>query len=329
MVVETDGYTRPCCLEPRESARLSPISSGIKNAWTDKKLIFLREELKNGYSEKTRPWCSRCEKLEKAGSPSLRSSSPIPIDTELKGLQFKLSNRCQLACAHCGPQLSSTWAKISKSPIFIQEAVPKENHDLLINDLIDLLPTLSWIKFTGGEPWMDPLHWKILESVKSIDRSKCDLFYITNGLAKFDASLWEGWKSVNITVSVDGFEDTYNWFRRGANWDDLCIAVSELEKLNVKLDISYSITPWTIIDWKKSVNFWKYPVLPTPIVYPWYVSLSSLKPGILDVPDDYPYYNLIGTEPVETTKLSAWAKGWDKKWNTAGWAEKLHPWIYV
>ena len=36
LVVETDGYTRPCCAEPRESARLERIQNGMLKAWESK-----------------------------------------------------------------------------------------------------------------------------------------------------------------------------------------------------------------------------------------------------------------------------------------------------
>ena len=46
LVVETDGYTRPCCAEPRESARLERIQNGMLKAWESIKLQQLRNNLK-------------------------------------------------------------------------------------------------------------------------------------------------------------------------------------------------------------------------------------------------------------------------------------------
>ena len=331
MVVNLDGYTRPCCQASSNDARISHISSGIKNAWSSKKLEFLRDELVVGYTDNIKNICSRCSNAESLGVSSLRMVSdffPGDETNALRGIQFKLSNRCQLTCAHCEPYLSSSWGKLKRIPIFIQDAVKKDDQDKLIDELIELLPTLSWIKFTGGEPWMDPFHWKILEKLSTVNKSNCELHYITNGLASFDSALWKGWKSVNITLSVDGHEETYEWFRRGSDWAKLIKVVNELNQLDVKLHISYCISPWTVVDWERANNFWKVPISPQPVMIPWHSSLISLNHNDINLPSATPFINLIGQNPVDITKLKDWAVGWDATWDTSGWAEKIHPWVF-
>ena len=97
LVLETDGYTRPCCAEPRESARLEHIKNGMLQAWKSKRLEHLRHNLNEyGFSELTESFCSRCREQEQAGQPSLRTRQPILGNPgELKAIQFKLSNICQ------------------------------------------------------------------------------------------------------------------------------------------------------------------------------------------------------------------------------------------
>ena len=55
--VETDGWTRPCCLETDNAARISNINDGIKIAFNHPKLLKLKEDLKAGFSEDTRYAC--------------------------------------------------------------------------------------------------------------------------------------------------------------------------------------------------------------------------------------------------------------------------------
>jgi radical SAM protein with 4Fe4S-binding SPASM domain len=77
MSIETDGWTRPCCAEPSKDARIAHINNGIQAAWNNSKLLELREDLKNGYSKETQPFCNRCEILELANQPSMRTSTPF------------------------------------------------------------------------------------------------------------------------------------------------------------------------------------------------------------------------------------------------------------
>ena len=77
LVVETDGYTRPCCLEIDSNAQISPIKSGIVKSFNSKKLLRLEHDLKNGYSEKTDPYCRRCRFLEEKNQPSMRTEQPL------------------------------------------------------------------------------------------------------------------------------------------------------------------------------------------------------------------------------------------------------------
>jgi organic radical activating enzyme len=324
--IETDGFSRACCLETNASARIAPISDGILNSFDHPRLIELKQNLENGFSEKTRPFCSRCEKLENQGQSSLRTTTTfISYKRELKYLQFKLSNKCQLACLHCGPTQSSTWAKkININP-------PVKNSltltDEFINELKNILPNLIAIKFTGGEPFLDSTHWQILEHLKTVDRSHCEIHYITNGVSNFKEHLWEGWKKIKCSVSVDGFEETYEWFRRKAKWSHL---IQNIEKLKAFSDvgINFSITPFTIQDWHKANDFWKDEIYPIPIVHPRHASLIDFPRSIIEKINNFetiPYINLATGNNLNLYKN--WAEKWDQMWNTPGWSKKIFWWV--
>lgn len=318
LVVETDGYTRPCCLETRDQARLEPLDNGLISAWNSQKLQQLRKNLNNGYSVLTDPWCSRCRVLEESGQPSLRTQTKHlgPAGT-LKAVQFKLSNRCQLECAHCGPFCSSQHAK-RQGTQEIRQAT--KNIQPIIDDLITLLPQLDYIKFTGGEPWMDPQHWQILEALAEHDTSHCELRYISNGLATRKEHLWKGWKDVKIQISIDGVGRTYEWFRRNASWNDVYNNVIDLRS-KYTTGIVYCITPWTAHQWNKARSIWS-DIQPLPVVRPWYMDVANLPASDAN---DFPFAERCKGKDI--TKLVQWARSWDAQWNTQGWAEELFEWI--
>lgn len=305
LVIETDGFTRPCCLEIGGQAQISPIASGIVKSFNNNKLKRLELDLEKGFSNKTDPFCKRCKILEENNEPSLRTTSKFITETrELKVLQFKLSNKCQLACAHCDPSLSSTWANLLNITPKVHHAL--ELTDEFIAELKEIMPTLDELKFTGGEPFLDDTHWQMLEYLTDVDTSNCKLSYITNGLIDPKPHVWEGWKEIEIHVSVDGHKDTYEWFRRNAKWDLLVDKVDKLSKYG-DIIIAYSMTPFTVDNLPEAKEFWQYPIHETPIVYPKYTSLT-------DFPDNK---NLCIT----------FAKEWDQRWNTVGWSQKLYNWV--
>lgn len=328
LLIDTDGFSRACCGESASEAQIAPVEQGLKSAFAHPKLIQLRNELEQGFTKLTYNFCKRCEILESSNQESLRTRTPfLSSSREIKKIQFKLSNRCQLACAHCGPQYSSTWAKILKIKPHVQSALVIT--DQFLSELEDLLPSLSHIKFTGGEPFLDPNHWKILEFLQDKKKDHCTLEYITNGLTKPRPELWQGWKSVECAVSVDGYESSYEWFRRGASWGDLLDSVEELEKY-ATLSILYSVTPYTLQDYHKAKNFWKHTFYDIPIVVPAHASLFKFPKSMLEQIDNYrsiPYVNESATDFGDITFYRQWAKSWDARWQTPGWAEKLFFWM--
>lgn len=330
LVVETDGWTRPCCLETSSTARISRIEDGILNAWNSSIRTDLKNELDGpGFTDKTEPYCRRCRQVEERGEPSLRMVTPAIPGTGLRSIQFKLSNRCQLACVHCGPELSSTWARIAnKSPRVINAI---NLTDEFISEMRSILPNLAWIKFTGGEPFMDQSHWKLLEALADLRRDHCELHYVTNGLLKPRSDLWAGWKGIRCQVSVDGHGRHYEWFRRGANWEELVNCCHDLSPIS-QVSILYSMTPWTIECYRDAVVALPWKISTIPIVSPKHASLIGFPREILarmSVDDRTPHYNLSTSIEASIEPYVRWARKWDEIWKTPGLSKELYPWTEI
>ena len=326
LIIGNDGNTISCPLE-YGNVKLENINNGIMNAWNSSKYDDFRNNLESCLTNPSMI-CWQCNKLENAGATSLRQEYPLlSEETKLKAIQFKLSNRCQLACAHCGPLLSSSWGKFIGLKDYINTFELKQE---TIDELISLVPTLSFIRFTGGEPWMDPTHWNILKQLKDVDKKNCELHYITNGLSTIKEDLWKSWKRVHIILSIDGYGEAFEWFRRGAKWNDLVAAVDRLQKIeNVDIAINYSLTPWTINYLEKvKEQFPDFKVLGVPVMNPSHCSLGTFTKenykqlGMAFYPK---WKNVIGSNPKNLHTLKLWASEWDKRWKTEGWAEEIHP----
>lgn len=328
LIIGNDGNTISCPLE-RGNIQMGNINDGIMNVWNNNNYKNFRNNL-SSYLKDPQKICWQCGLIEQSGGTSLRTETPLLSDSpELSAIQFKLSNRCQLVCAHCGPLLSSSWGKFVGKSDYIQQF---ELADSVLDELCEIVPNLKYIRFTGGEPWMDPMHWKILERLSKIDTKDCELHYITNGLVnKNKIKYWENWKNISIRLSVDGCEDVYNWFRRKAKWENLVDSYELLSAMdNTNIIINYSLTPWTVDSIESTKKFFDAKLDVIPIMDPSHASLSSISKqeyknlGLMHYEK---YKNIIGIKSRPLTYLKSWAQTWDKKWNTVGQAEELFPWL--
>lgn len=327
VVIETDGYTRPCCIAVNDQARIQNVHEGIENAFNDSKLVQLREELaKNGFNDFASKYCYKCKVVEDTNNLSVRQrTSKFSDKVEIKAIQFKMSNKCQLVCAHCNPILSSSWAKFEHIKPNITSGINLTTN--FLKEIDELLPQLELLKFTGGEPFLDNTHWQLLEYLqKNPNRKNCKLEYITNGLVEPKYHLWDGWKSVIVSISVDGFESYYEWFRRKAKWDTLVKRIYDLKRVTDTY-IIYSMTPYTISSFKDTKEFFKdIPLYTTVVVNPVYASLQYFPKRLLTEYHDVPFSTFTtGDENLEM--YINWAKSWDTRWHTPGWAEKLFNWV--
>lgn len=144
-------------------------------------------------------------------------------------ITFALSNRCNLACVMCTPELSSTLRHAAGlSPI----ANPYD--DAFFDDLVPFLPGLSYAKFLGGEPFLIPEHhrvWDLMAEVGGPPR----LQVTTNG------SIWNQRVeqtldrfAVDVTVSIDGATAaTYEAIRGGG---DFATVRANLERFRAACD---------------------------------------------------------------------------------------------
>ena len=246
----TSGQIRLCC-------RSKPIGSikkqSLVEVWNGQKLQEIRQDMIKGI----RPHeCEACWSLEEKGIMSLRigqnidtlgrfakaikkwiDRKPIPLAT----LDLKLSNLCNLKCLMCYPMASTLWLKTWEKVEHLYDkyhrnwvnSVIKEN-DLMkkpvldvfsnnknfISDFQKIAPEIMQLDFAGGEPLIDPLHYKALKMILDKgDPSRTILRYSTNLTAlsfeKFNVlNFWERFKEIHLTISIDGSPRLNEYIRK-------------------------------------------------------------------------------------------------------------------
>jgi len=157
-------------------------------------------------------------------------------------MEIKLNNLCNLKCRMCNPTDSTSW----NDWIEIEEFYVKEDNYLVhsIKDLnllnkpyLDkfddnpnwwdsfskLLPHFKRVEFAGGEPLMDPQHYRILDMLKPYAHN-IEIKYATNlsMLGKGVRNIhdyWPHFKSVAVNVSIDGLHDSYEYIRGNGDYN--------------------------------------------------------------------------------------------------------------
>jgi sulfatase maturation enzyme AslB (radical SAM superfamily) len=181
---------------------------------------------------------------------------------ELPTIEIKINNLCNLKCRMCNPLDSTQWRDWSSVVEFYREennylvdavaklGLDKRPHiDLFVEktdfweNLEKLLPYFRRVEFAGGEPLMDPSHYRILDMLAPYGKD-IELKYATNGTVlgikggRTIHDYWPKFKSVKVNVSIDGIHEVYNYIRSGGNFK----TVEE----NIKIIKSMSNVPYVV-----------------------------------------------------------------------------------
>lgn len=258
---KTGGYA-PCFRFKRH---------GLKDSGTDKlpsevinnsDFVRVREELASGIWPKG---CVDCKIQEESGIESYRQRSLYNKNVrkadystniiKIKDLQLKLSRACNYNCRHCDSGSNSSFEKIGIKFPEIETKLSQEfefNHitkaknkiaipskEVMDDLFVNVIPWVETIEFSGGEPFYSIEMYKTLERMIEdplIDTSKITLMYNTNmSLLEYKGynvkNYWYKFKSIRLTVSMDGTGDLFNYFRTGGDWDTVVNNIKEVSPM--------------------------------------------------------------------------------------------------
>ena len=174
--------------------------------------------------------------MEDQGSISMRQSMNktreymIPeqcktvMPFEVPVLELKMSNLCNFRCRTCKPDLSTTWLKDWEEVKHEYESLDLHNdtkrqtnfdNDQFVEDILKLAPTIEIVEFAGGEPLMDPLHYKVLHALEPF-ASNITVKYSTNlskvKFGKFDTiASCAMFRNVDLSLCIDGHPELNNY----------------------------------------------------------------------------------------------------------------------
>jgi len=241
-----------CCI----STKLDEFTgTPLEEFWNSDEMKKIRLDMIHGKYVKN---CESCYYKEKSGIESYRQQTLnhekihgghhkwLTEDAILEGIvevptHFDYRTiHCNLTCNHCSPVYSSEHLRLREKYIKDGTVEPNGNsfkidknfEESMLNDLLQAVDErrLNRVYFAGGEPMMSPFHWKFIEHLKYVYENedkdyvkKINIYYNTN-LTKSE------WKGQNVYqylqflnpflyASLDGVGNTFNYVRKGANWD--------------------------------------------------------------------------------------------------------------
>ena len=266
LATREDGAICACC-------RSHPVGNiqcqSLEEIWNNNTMQRIRRQVLNNERPKE---CEPCFSLEDQGVESLRQrhiAGKIPearinlypntplqeiMPFEIPTMELKLNNLCNLKCRMCHPMDSTSWNDWSEVKDFykkegnIMYAIVEE-HGLEQKPHLDkfqdnpewwaslekLLPHFRRVEFAGGEPLMDPQHYRILDMLAPYGH-QIEIKYATNltMLGKSNRTIWEYWpkfKSVAVNVSIDGIGASYEYIRGNASWAELINNIKQIQPI--------------------------------------------------------------------------------------------------
>lgn len=310
-MVDPIGRIKPCC---RFDGNQFPLEHNIKNM-TIQDVFYsnFQENLRKQTSVGERvPGCIRCYQEEDSGKKSLRQRlNSHPKNQNLTKpvinfLELSLSNDCNLMCRMCDSRYSRK--------MFDEEVeyrgkarAPEKYMSIDLEEIYELLPTITYLKFTGGEPMIIKAHWDLLEyAVEHGYAKNITLNYSTNATVypkKRIVDTWSAFDRVEIALSLDSIDANENeYLRHGTIQSSVLTNIDKYcnirDKVNLQLMCRPTITIYNAYHLPETLEYLDQLDIstnPTHLTFPEYLNLTvlpkNLKQIVSEKLQNYPYKN--------------------------------------
>lgn len=248
LVVNPGGTVRPCChfINSENSFKY------YEDGWYEHH-EHLGEIMSS--SDDFIPECRECKNMvDRGASPMLNIYNEKYKNTNgIVHVELKINNTCNLSCVMCDSWSSSTWDKIVKAnpqlPNDLKEIYgnpPQHKWHKDIHAFTKYLNKCKVLKFTGGEPFLIPQTFKIIDYCIESDLAKdIQLEFITNGTQDLVPYIekFKHFKKTSIQYSIDAIGKRFEYIRQGAIWNDVESKILNFQKKikNIKIDLGITV----------------------------------------------------------------------------------------
>jgi len=223
----------------------------------------------------------------------LRELKQVPLDTyqvdqhDLRTMDVRWTNLCNLACVYCGPEFSSRWADEMQEPITRPDSAQLEQFKQYI---FDHAATLKHVYLAGGEPLLMKENLELLELLQRVNPD-VNLRVNTN-LTKTTTQVFDRiceFKNVHWTISVETQEDEFEYIRFGHTWPDFLENLTRIQQLDHRVSfnmlwflLNYD-TVFDCVDYLKGLGFHNNSFVIGALLTPEYLNIRHLPDSVLNL----------------------------------------------
>lgn len=288
LATNSTGNLRVCCnstpgknfITKDDGTSYKLYKDDIKEAWNSEVYKTIRTQMLNG----ERPeMCARCFKEEDIGIRSTRQGwnerwkkdKEYTVNTEfdIKYIDIRLGNLCNLRCRMCNPYASNQWVKewslidknITAEELKNLESMSWPENTKTWENLFSIVDTIQEIYLTGGEPTIIKEQFKLLNYCIENNKAKNIILKYNTNLTNIPQELtntWNHFKKIKLNCSIDAIGKLDRYIRYPSNWEKIeenFVKISQLK--NVSIEIHNTVQMYNIlrldefIEWAKPYGF--------------------------------------------------------------------------
>lgn len=238
LFVGTRNNVAMCCMQGKGFPAPDWEKIDNLNEWynTFEPFVKIREEHANNIQNQQ---CKRCWSYENNNSPSPRTRynelelgryGKLPNIPQIKYIEMRFSNKCNLRCRMCDANSSSQIQNLVEElrlngvldNSYVNDAITVSEFKN-INKLLELIlacDTVETIELAGGEPFLMPeVEWLLQELVNK-NKTHLSIKFITNLTSTKPRvlELLKKFKSIKIDCSIDGIKEHIEYQRYPVQW---------------------------------------------------------------------------------------------------------------
>ncbi len=139
----------------------------------------------------------------------------------------------------------------------------RSNDEEFIDDIVELIPDLKWINFTGGEPMIIPGMLTITNAIVEQGHGKDITLQVTTNVSTINPRIVEcfsQFKYVQLTLSIDGVDTVAEYTRDGTNWPRMLENLEfygrmRLDNNRIGINTNIALNAYNVLDVDKVIAF--------------------------------------------------------------------------
>ena len=218
------------------------------------------------------------------------------IDLDLRFVELRLGNVCNVRCRTCNPASSSQWRRdykeLTETLEFVNDGYSWLDHkhdfqwpedEAFYEDLFNCAPNMEVLYINGGEPTLIKAHWKYLRKLVESGRSKnITLWYNINmtNLPEQAIPLWNEFKETRVCPSIDDLNIRNHYIRYPTYWADVRNNLNILMETPLTIRITQTVSAYNFAYLEEFLDWAPVPVDMNFVYDPDFLSPAVLPPEV-------------------------------------------------